>query len=107
MSGMRDKIAQTTKTAQTVKTAQTERAAHAAQSTKSSPFKRPSGRATFPRRMTLDLDQARFDWLRRQAYESRVSAAALLRAAIDLLQADEKFLRTAVSEAAKDNPPPA
>jgi hypothetical protein len=57
--------------------------------------------------MTLDLDQARFDWLRRQAYESRVSAAALLRAAIDLLQADEKLLRTAVSEAAKDNPPPA
>jgi hypothetical protein len=71
------------------------------------PFKRPSGRASYPHRLTLDLDPARFDWLRRQAYQSRLPAAALLRAAIDLLEVDDGLLVRTIEQAMVDNPPPA
>lgn len=71
------------------------------------PFRRPSGRASFPRRITLDLDEARYQWLRGLAYEARVPAAALLRAALDLLAADAKRREAVITAAQTEHPPPA
>lgn len=105
---MRDKIAKTTqtgRTAQTVSTAQTEQKV-TGKAPSSIPFKRPNGRASFPRRMTLDLDDARYDWLRREAYESRVAAAELLRAAITLMQNDPQLRERIVVAAEKEHPAP-
>jgi len=68
------------------------------------PFRRPSGRASFPRRMTLDLDTSRYDWLRHDAYEARLPAAAILRAAIDLLREDEALAQRVLERAHQDNP---
>lgn len=98
--GMKDQIAKTRKPQSAAQTAQTVRAG------KTVPFKRPSGRASFPRRMTLDLDDARFDWLREQAYDARVPAATLLRAAIDLAQSDTALRKRVVSRAQAEHPGP-
>ena len=49
--------------------------------------------------MTLDLDDARFEWLRRQAYDSRVPAAEPLRAGIALMQDDAELRRLIVESA--------
>lgn len=55
------------------------------------PFRRPSGRASYPRRVTLDLDDERYEWLKDQAWRSRIPGgiAGLLRAAIDVLTDDD------------------
>lgn len=50
------------------------------------PFRRPTGRASYPRRITLDLDEARYQWLRAAAYEARVPAVILLRTALDVFR---------------------
>ncbi len=70
------------------------------------PFRRPSGRASYPRRITLDLDDARYQWLRGLAYEARVPAAALLRAALDALAADPKRREAVITAAQVEHPPP-
>lgn len=70
------------------------------------PFRRPTGRASYPRRITLDLDDARYQWLRHLAYEARVPAAALLRAALDLLAADPKRREAVITAAQAEHPPP-
>ena len=66
------------------------------------PFRKGNGRASFPRRMTLDLDDARFEWVRDQAWQARVlgGSAGLLRAAIDVLAADDELLARVLSEVA-------
>ncbi len=97
-SSMKDQIKKT-QTARPAKTAQTGAVAKA-------PFKRPSGRASFPRRMTLDLDDARFDWLRQEAYQARIPAAALLRAAIDAMESEATLRKRIVDRARKDHPAP-
>ena len=58
------------------------------------PYKRNRGRVSFPRRMTLDLDDARLEWLKEQAWQSRApgGAAGLLRAAIDAMSDDDDLL---------------
>jgi len=56
--------------------------------------------------MTLDLDNARYDWLRREAYESRVPAAELLRAAIALMQGDPELRQRVVARAEEEHPAP-
>ena len=71
------------------------------------PFRRPTGRASYPRRITLDLDEARYQWLRSLAYEARVPAAALLRAALDVLAADAKRREAVITAAQAEHPPPA
>lgn len=76
----------------------------AQEQTAPTPFRKPSGRASFPRRVTLDLDDERYQFMRRAAYEDHTSIAELLRAAIDLMRADES-LREQVGKAAA-NPPP-
>jgi hypothetical protein len=103
---MRDRIAQTAKTVSSAQTVSAARNGRSDGAARPAPFKRPSGRASYPHRLTLDLDPGRFDWLRRQAYEARVPAASLLRAAIDLLQIDDSLLAEAVQGAVTQNPPP-
>ena len=56
--------------------------------------------------MTLDLDDVRYTWLRREAYESRVPAAELLRAAIALMQDDPELRQRVVVKAEKEHPAP-
>jgi len=56
--------------------------------------------------MTLDLDDARFDWLRQEAYEARIPAAALLRAAIDAMESEATLRKRIVDRARKDHPAP-
>ena len=70
------------------------------------PFRRPSGRASYPRRITLDLDEKRYQWLRKVAYESHVPAAAILRAAMDTLAADPTHLAPVITAAQQEYPPP-
>lgn len=64
-------------------------------------FRRPTGRASFPRRVTLDLDDGRFAWCKEQAWEARVQGgvAGLLRAAIDVVSADERLVRRVLRRA--------
>lgn len=70
------------------------------------PFRRPSGRASYPRRITLDLDEKRYQWLRAAAYEAHVPAAAILRAALDALTADSTLLDPVIAAAQEEYPPP-
>jgi len=70
------------------------------------PFSRASGRAAYPHRVTLDLDDDRYDWLRAQAYEARVPAAALVRAALDQLADDPSRLGEVVVAARDEFPAP-
>lgn len=72
----------------------------------SAPFRRPSGRASYPHRITLDLDGDQYEWLRREAYEARVPAAGLLRAALAVLAEDAKLLDQTVARAQSEHPPP-
>jgi len=60
-----------------------------------SPFRRPTGRATYPHRLSVDLDPERYNWLRRAAWEKRVAANDLIRAALDLLANDPAALDAA------------
>ena len=70
------------------------------------PFRRPSGRASYPRRVTLDLDDHRYRVLREIAYEGRVPAAAILRAALDALVTKTDELAAVVSAAQAEHPGP-
>lgn len=70
------------------------------------PFRRPNGRASYPHRITLDLDRERYDWLRKHAYEGRVPAAGILRAVLVLLAEDPELLAQAVARAQDEHPPP-
>jgi hypothetical protein len=69
------------------------------------PFRRPTGRASYPRRMTLDLDTQRYEVLRKTAYDSRLPAAAILRAALDLIYEDSELAGRVLALAHRDNPP--
>jgi len=64
-------------------------------------FRRPTGRASFPHRKTIDFDTEQWTWLNNQAYESRISAAALVRAALAYV-ADRDDVLADVVEAATD-----
>lgn len=68
------------------------------------PFRRPNGRASYPRRVTLDLDDRRYQFLKHAAWENRVSIAELLRAAIDLLGDEPALLDRAAQAAAGEAP---
>jgi len=71
------------------------------------PFLRPSGRASYPRRVTLDLDDGRYEWIKQAAWESRVSMTELLRGVIDLLASDPAVLERAAQAAAGESEAPA
>lgn len=62
------------------------------------PFRRPTGRVTYPHRLSVDLDPGRYEWLRRAAWEKRVAANDLIRAALDLLANDPAALDAAAAQ---------
>jgi hypothetical protein len=53
------------------------------------PFQKPTGRVSFPHRMSLDLTTEQYEWLKEVAWQNRESASGLLRLIIDRLMADE------------------
>lgn len=65
----------------------------------SSPFRRPTGRASYPHRKTIDFDTDQFAWLNDQAFQSRVSAAALVRAALAYVAERDNVLADVVDAA--------
>lgn len=69
------------------------------------PFRRPSGRASYPRRVTLDLDDERYEFMRRAAWDNRVAIAELLRSSIDLLRDDPAVLDRIAAAAGAGAPP--
>jgi len=71
-----------------------------------SPFRHPASRASYPHRISLDLTDGQYARLKGDAYEARVPAAALVRAALDLLAGDEKLLAKAVRAAQGEHPGP-
>lgn len=83
-----ERIARTTAKAATTKAATAKTPA---------PFRKPSGRASYPRRVTLDLDDARYDFLRQAAWEHRTSIAELLRSAIQLMTEDPESMTRIVA----------
>lgn len=85
-------------------TRSTERLLAAAQRPAPDPFRRPSGRVSYPRRVTLDLDDDRYEWLKEQAWRSRIPGgiAGLLRAMIDLFAEDDEPAIQIASMAHKD-----
>ncbi len=73
------------------------------------PFRRPTGRAAYTHRMSLDVDDERYDFLRHAAWEHRVTIVELLRSAIDQMRGDPKVMAAIVEAAsgtATDKPPP-
>ncbi len=71
------------------------------------PFRRPKGRASYPHRLSIDVDGAQYEAIRALAYEERVSVSDLMRAAIDLMSDDAKIrTRTVTAAAAAAAPPP-
>ena len=63
------------------------------------PFRKPPARVSYPRRVTLDLDDARYAFLKEAAWRSRMSIAELLRATVSHLEAYPTVL-TQVAEQA-------
>ena len=53
------------------------------------PFKKSTGRVSFPHRMSLDITTEQYEWLKEVAWQNRESAAGFLRVIIDRLMKDE------------------
>ena len=53
------------------------------------PFKKSSGRVSFPHRMSLDITTEQYEWLKEVAWQNRESGSGFLRLIIDRLMADE------------------
>ena len=53
------------------------------------PFKRSTGRVSFPHRMSFDLTTEQYEWLKEVAWRNRESGSGFLRLIIDKLMADE------------------
>lgn len=60
-------------------------------------FRRPSGRAGYPHRKSIDLTTEQNDWLLGQAWEGRVTAVGLVRGALDYLAEHPDALAEIVS----------
>lgn len=68
------------------------------QSVPEAPFKKTTGRVSFPRRSTLDLTDEQHEWLKEMAWQNRESVLGLLRAIIDGLMADEVQLKRIIKK---------
>ena len=53
------------------------------------PFRKSTGRVSFPHRMSLDLTTEQYEWLKEVAWQNRESGSGFLRLVIDRLMADE------------------
>lgn len=85
----------------------TDRIRRAVASEPEAPFRRPSGRVSFPRRVTLDLTEEQHAWLRHASWEHRLPAADLLRAATEEMEANPDFLEQVIARAGGEPPVPA
>lgn len=66
--------------------------------------KRSDSRVSYPHRVSLDLDETQYRWLRAEARDARVTASVLVRAALDHLREDA-VARTLVRQRAEDATP--
>ena len=57
--------------------------------TPETPFAKPTGRVSFPHRMSLDLTTEQYEWLKEISWQNRESGSGFLRLIIDRLRADE------------------
>lgn len=89
-------------------TASTDRLLAGAAKPAPAPFRHPSGRASYPRRVTLDLDDDRYDWLKEQAWQSRVPGGinGLLRATIDVMMQDKAYVTAVLEPSARTSGAP-
>lgn len=62
------------------------------------PFKKSSGRVSFPNRTSLDLNDEQYEWLKEVAWQNRESAAGFLRLIIDQLRAHPEMLGRVLKE---------
>lgn len=51
------------------------------------PFRKSTGRVSYPNRTSLDLNDEQLEWLKEVAWQNRESAAGFLRLIIDQLRA--------------------
>lgn len=56
------------------------------------PFRRTTGRVSFPHRMSLDLTTEQYEWLKEVAWQNRESGSGFLRLVMDRLMVDEALL---------------
>lgn len=54
------------------------------------PSRKSSGRVSFPHRMSLDITDEQYEWLKEASWQNRVSASGFLRLIIDRLMTDER-----------------
>lgn len=59
-----------------------------------SPFRRPTGKERYPHRISLDLDDEQYEWLRQATWQAGPgsSLTSFLRAAIALVADDRRLL---------------
>ena len=62
------------------------------QSTQGEPFRKSTGRVSYPNRTSLDLNDKQLEWLKEVAWQNRESVAGFLRLIIDQLQAHPEKL---------------
>lgn len=66
--------------------------------TQSEPFKKPTGRVSFPNRTSLDLNDEQIEWLKEVAWQNRESVAGFLRLVIDQLRAHPERLERVLKD---------
>ncbi len=55
--------------------------------TQAEPFRKSTGRVSFPNRTSLDLNDEQLEWLKEIAWQNRESVAGFLRLIIDQMRA--------------------
>lgn len=66
--------------------------------TQAEPFKKSTGRVSFPNRTSLDLNDEQLEWLKETAWQNRESAAGFLRLIIDQLRAHPERLERVLKD---------
>ncbi len=62
------------------------------------PFKKSTGRVSFPHRVSLDLTAEQYEWLKEVAWQNRESGSGFLRLVMDRLMKDEALLGRVVKK---------
>lgn len=57
------------------------------------PFKKSDGRVSFPHRMSLDLTDEQYEWLKEMAWQNRTTASGLLRTVLGRLAEKPQLLK--------------
>ena len=62
------------------------------------PFQKPTGRVSFPHRISLDSTTEQYEWLKEAAWRNRESGSGFLRLIMERLMADEALLGRVVKK---------